>query len=605
MPHQTRRFARWLLAAMIGVFVASDTAWAAGVKQVLVLYSQRRDSQLASIADREISRALENGLKGDLDYYAEYIDQWRFSDSDSEAFRDYLELKYKTQRFDVVVAMNDFALRFGVQNRDRLFPGVPIVFVTRNASTRRVPNSVGLKAELNFARTIGLALELQPDLQQVFLVAGADQTDQAWGRVAREQLRPFETRLTVTELFGLPTAQLESRLAALPAHSIVYYLVAYKDGAGENLDPTKYLERVAAMANVPTYSWVDFAMDHGIVGGSLQDLNAEAAAVAALTLRVLGGEPADSIAMSDVQASTREVDWRQLRRWRISEARVPAGTLIKFRELSVWDRYKVYIVGAVLALLVQSALIAGLLVQRTRRRQAEHDARESQAELRVSYERIRDLGSRLLGAQETERARIARELHDDVSQQMALLEIDLDLLSNQVDGRAEALVDEALDRAHDIGKTVHELSHRLHPSRLTLMGLVPALHGLQHDLSQSDTSISISHENMPPALSSDLTLCVFRVVQEALQNAIKYSRSGQVAVQLSCHAQELVVTIADNGVGFDVNAAWGKGLGLISMRERLEALNGTLTIHSEPGIGTRLEVHIPLSAELDAEGVAV
>src|SRR5262245_7052129 len=177
MLHQTRRLARWLFAVMIGVFVASDTAWAAGAKQVLVLYSQRRDSQIASIADREISRALEHGLKGELDYYAEYIDQWRFADSGSEAFREYLELKYKTQRFDVVIAMNDFALRFAVQNRDALFPGVPLVFVTRNASTNRVPNSVGLRAQLNFAATVGLALELQPDIRQAFLVAGADQTD--------------------------------------------------------------------------------------------------------------------------------------------------------------------------------------------------------------------------------------------------------------------------------------------------------------------------------------------------------------------------------------------------------------------------------------------
>ena len=152
---------------------------------------------------------------------------------------------------------------------------------------------------------------------------------------------------------------------------------------------------------------------------------------------MLRGEPADSIPTSSPSLNVSQVDWRQLRRWGISEARVPAGTLVRFREPSAWDRYRIYILGAVAVLLAQTALIAGLLVQRARRRQAEEQVRGSQAELRTSYERIRDLGARLLNAQETERSRIARELHDDISQQLALLEIDLELLSGAVQADAQ------------------------------------------------------------------------------------------------------------------------------------------------------------------------
>ena len=172
-------------------------------------------------------------------------------------------------------------------------------------------------------------------------------------------------------------------------------------------------------------------MDHGIVGGSLLDRQARWKPSAQLAVRVLRGEPADSIPTSSPKLNVSQVDWRQLRRWGISEARVPAGTLVRFREPSVWDRYRAYILGAAAILLAQTALIAGLLVQRARRRHAEENVRASQAELRASYERIRDLGARLLNAQDTERARIARELHDDVSQQVALLEIDLELLSGR------------------------------------------------------------------------------------------------------------------------------------------------------------------------------
>jgi signal transduction histidine kinase len=152
---------------------------------------------------------------------------------------------------------------------------------------------------------------------------------------------------------------------------------------------------------------------------------------------------------------------------------------------------------------------------------------------------------------------------------------------------------------------VHDLSHRLHPAKLRLIGLVAALHGLQHELPQSDIAVTFTHDTVPSTLPPDLTLCLFRIVQEALQNALKYSRAHRVSVHLSGGPDGLALTIVDDGVGFDVNAAWGKGLGLISMSERLEAIGGTLEIRSKPGTGTRLEVRAPLRVEPDAETIAV
>ena len=121
--------------------------------------------------------------------------------------------------------------------------------------------------------------------------------------------------------------------------------------------------------------------------------------------------------------------------------------------------------------------------------------RGRELELRNSYERIRDLGARLLNAQESERARIARELHDDISQQMALLQIDLELLGGTAQGDAVAMADDAVNRAQDIARSVHELSHRLHPAKLRLIGLVSALQGLQREMSQSGAVITFTHDN--------------------------------------------------------------------------------------------------------------
>ncbi len=568
------------------------------------MYSTRRDAQIAIVGERELPRIFDEGLDRGLDYYSEYMDRARFPDPQYKAaFRDFLRLKYRGHRFDVIIAMQDVALEFVRENRSELFSDTPVVFFASSADTPRMANSTGVAAGLDFTGTLALALTLQPDVQRVFVVSGAEIGDREYASLAREQFRPFEARVTLTYLTGLATKDLEARLSTLPAHSIVYYVLANRDGAGQIVHPLEYLDNLAAAANAPVYCWVDSAMDHGIVGGSLKSQTKEAQAVGQLALRVLLGERADAVPMSSETLNVRQVDWRQLRRWGISEARVPAGVLVRFREPSVWDRYQLYILGATALVLAQSVLIAALLVQRTRKRRAERQVREGQTALRTSYERIRDLGGRLLNAQETERARIARELHDDISQQVALLTIDLELMTGAVQGHVEPLViDEALDRAHGIAKSVHDMSHRLHPARLQLVGLVAAVNGLRHELSKSGIAITVIHDHMPSSLPPDLSLCVFRVVQEALQNAVKYSRAREVTVHLSAGSDVLALTIADDGVGFDVDAAWGKGLGLISMNERLEVMGGTIEIRSGPA-GTRLEIVVPLPAVQDTASV--
>jgi signal transduction histidine kinase len=316
----------------------------------------------------------------------------------------------------------------------------------------------------------------------------------------------------------------------------------------------------------------------------------------------LSGEVVRSI--PTVRSYVNQVDWRQLRQWGIDEGRVPAGTIVRFRDPTTWDRYRAYILGALAVLLMQTALIAGLLIQRARRQRAENELRKSQAALQSSYERIRDLGGRLLKAQETERSRIARELHDDISQQASLLAIDLALIRRRQD-QTNTLTDEALNKAEGIVKSVHDLSHRLHPAKLRLIGLVPALRDLQRELSHADVPITFTDDNVPAILPHDVTLCLFRIVQEGLQNAIKYSQAHRISVRLAGGPRELTLTIEDDGVGFDIDSAWGQGLGLISMGERVEVFGGNFHVRSAPGAGTRIEATVPLHVVEDRDFVAV
>lgn len=600
--------ARWLLAlaaALVELTAPVSILASEGQKQVLVLYSTRRDAQIVTVVDRELPRILAEGLGAPVDQFSEYIDQGRFPDpAYRAAFRDFLRLKYRGQQFDVVVAIKDAAIAFLAENRDELFPGTPLVFSSGSPAAPRPDNSTGIIAEPRLAGTLELAAALQPNVRRVYVVSGAAARDKAYETLARAQLKRFESSFTFTYLSGLKAHDLENRLAALPPNSIVYFLLVYRDSAGENFQPLEYLARVTALANAPVYCWVDSAMGLGVVGGNLLNQKAEAESIARLALRVLKGEPVSSIPLSSPDLHVSQVDWRELRRWGISEARVPNGTLVRFREPSAWDRYRGYMLSGALLLVAQTALIAALLVQRARRRHAEERMRGSDAQVLTTLDRVRDLGGRLLNAQEAERSRIARELHDDIGQQLTVLTIDLELLANGDREEPGRLIEDALHRAHDISASLHDLSHRLHPAKLRLLGLISSLQALQRELAPSDISVVFTHDSIPSKLPPDLTLCLFRVVQEALQNAVKYSHADEISVHLGRGVQGLKLTIVDDGVGFDVQRSWGKGLGLISMRERLDAIGGTLEIQSEPGVGTRLEISVELPVLADAEEAA-
>jgi len=572
-------------------------------KEVLVVYATRRDAQIVTIGDRELPRILAGAIPEGVDYYSEFIDQARFARRDYQtAFFNFLASKYGGRQFDLLIAMGDVPLEFLAGARDKLFTRTPLVYFSDRAdgAVPRYPNATGVIARADLAATVTLAKTLQPDTENVFVIAGAGATTML--DTARRQLRPFESTMSVNYLAALTTADLESRLKTLPARSIVYYLLVDRDGAGEIFHPLDYLRRVTASSNAAVYSWVDSAMDHGIVGGVLKDQVSQTQAVGHLALRVLRGEAADNIPPVTDNLNVAQVDWRQLRRWGISESRVPPGTLVRYREPSILDRYALYILGAAVVVFAQSALIGALLIQSRRRRRAEAEVIRNQDELVQSYERIRDLGARLLMAQESERSRVARDLHDDISQQMALLEMDLEQLAAVVQGTAQDLTHDTLHRAQEIGRSVHDLSHRLHPAKLRLIGLVAALQGLRRELSSQNIEITFTHENVPASIPEELAICLFRIVQEALQNAIKYSRGRLVSVDLRGSAAGLQLTIVDDGVGFDVGKTWRKGLGLISMRERLEAVGGSIKIHSRPGVGTRLEISVPL--RLDPEVAA-
>ena len=222
-------------------------------------------------------------------------------------------------------------------------------------------------------------------------------------------------------------------------------------------------------------------------------------------------------------------------------------------------------------------------------------------ERRLAEEALNSISSRLIEAQELERTRIARELHDDFSQRMALLSIELDLLKKDLPGLSgDALNRMETLRKHTIemGADLQALSHELHSATLDHLGVVLAIRGLcQEFRDKQKWKITFLCKDLSGSVAPEISLCLYRVLQEALHNAAKHSQASEFKVELLGMPAEIRMTVRDDGVGFDVEAIKrGRGLGLISMRERVKLVRGTFSIGSRVNDGTEINVRIPVRA---------
>jgi signal transduction histidine kinase len=595
---RSRRVAALLAACALVALLRPVADAQAPQKSVLALIPLQRGSLMSIDIDNTIRTVLNDGLSGRLDYYAEYMDIARFPESDYEpAVRDFFRRKYAGKTFDVVLATTDAMVDFVNASRDELFPGAAVVFAA--SSPRSGRKTTGIVSAMNVKTSIDIAIQLHPNVRHVFVVSGMSASDRFYQDLARTQFRAFDGRLEFTYSSGLAMPDLLRRVAELPRDTIVYFLSFYDDGHGSKFDELKALDQVAAVANVPTYVWLDTSGRHGSVGGSVLSVERLAGAFANVALRVLNGESPESIPVREIDANVAQFDWRQLRRWGISESRLPAGSLIRFREPSLWDQYKFYAVGATSVLVLQTALIAGLLVQRTRRRRVEASLRESEQRFRVTAEENQNLAGRLINAQEEERTRIARDLHDDVSQQLAGVAIMLSGLKRKI-GKpgAEPEIDRAVttlqDRTSALAQSVRNLSHELHPSVLQHSGLVPTLRRHCADVEEHyHVNVIFSAGDDLESLRPEVALCLFRVAQEALTNAVRHARALTIRIELMTTNDGIEMCVADDGIGFAAGERRGSGLGLRSMDERVRLARGNVRVESLPGHGTKVLIRIP------------
>jgi signal transduction histidine kinase len=303
----------------------------------------------------------------------------------------------------------------------------------------------------------------------------------------------------------------------------------------------------------------------------------------ALTAReILNKRPSD-VAWKLIEMSAPTYDYRELQAWGIDLKRLPPGSVIRFKPPTVWEMYPGWIALIVLIIIVQIALIVSLVLQHKHRRRAELQGIQ--------------LGRRLISAQEDERRLLARELHDDLSQRLARLAIDTAYVAaNPGSAKAIEVLRGLQPELVSISKDVHNMSYRLHPSLLNDLGLVAALQTECERVQRyTDAAIVAQLGDVREKIPADKALCVYRITQEAVNNAIRYADAGIIEITLAQQGRSLVLSVRDDGKGFDPAAEdMRAGLGLLSMRERAQLEGGSWAIESQPGKGTTVTVVLPL-----------
>jgi signal transduction histidine kinase len=579
------------------------TVWAQerAHRTVLAIHWGSADFPPTPLVNASIQSALRSDPDIQVDYFTEYLESDAFAaEAASQALADYIRQKYRGRRIDVVIAIADPALRFVLDHRDELFPGVPIVYSgVAVLADNRGGAPRGLTAVLRgvaYVETLKLALAQHPSTQQVFVVGGS--SDRQVADSVKAELRDFSQRIRLTFLDDTTVPRLIDAVKAIPPRSLILYIF-FPNARPAGYEADEIVRLVASAARVPVYGTNERYVGTGVVGGVLRGTSETGVRVGELARRILHGARADDLPIENARL-VPTFDWRQLRRWDLEESRLPPGSDIRFRTLTAWESYKAYIIGTIVVVAAQLVLIGGLLAQRARRRRAEETVKAREATLRISYERSRLLTGKLINAEEATRAGIARDLHDGVCQDLigvSMAVAGVKRSSGQIqDVQTQRTLSMLLEQTRGVCETLRWLSHDLHPAMLQLLGLAAALKMHCTEVEQrQDVQVQVAADGYFGDIRPDVALCLFRIAQESLRNAVNHGDAKRLTVSLTRSGDHIELVVADDGSGFDVEAVRraSSGLGLVSMEERAHAVGADVQIVSGVRQGTTICVRGP------------
>ncbi|MBR0816682.1 HAMP domain-containing sensor histidine kinase [Bradyrhizobium liaoningense] len=582
------------------------------LKRVLVLHSFGREFRPWSEYARSIKAELERQSPWPLDVQEHTLLMARFNNPGPEApFVEYLHSVYQGALPDIVVSIGAPAARFVQRYRQKLFPGTPMVLtVVEQRLVNRfelTDNDVVVAVRNDFMAAFENILQVMPDTKNVAVVIGASPLEKFWIDEVRRELKPLEGRLALTWYSDLSFEEILKRGATLPPHTALFWGLMSVDAAGIVHEGDFALRRLHAVANAPIFSYQEPFFGGNSVGGPMHSVAETSAKTVGAAIRILGGEKPAGIKYDPIGFAPPKYDWRELQRWGISESRLPPDSEILFREPPVWAQYRWQMLLIAAVILVQAALISGLLHERQRRRGAEVESRQRLAELAhvnrysalgemttsIAHELNQPLGSILTNAETAElMLKGASPDLDEIRQILADIRRD-DQRASEVIRRLRSI----------LKKTPFEIANiELNDTVREAIGLVRAVaEGRRITLTYTPVLADLRVKGDPVQLQQ----VVLNLIINAM-DAISDARKREVSVWTVRVGNEAEVNVVDTGPGmaasdlanvfdpFFTTKPQGMGMGLAIAKTIVEAHHGTISATNQPAGGARFTIRLPL-----------
>ena len=378
-----------LALGLLALVLAPGVAAGAEAKRVLIVHSFGSTAPPFTTHSTAFQTTLtrEMGQRVDMDEVS--LDMARYAQPDMEgAFVEFLRARLTKWKPDLVVPIGSPAGRFVVKYRHRLFPDAPVIYTGMDRRTLPANafehQATFVGESFDIAGLVEDILQLAPDTEHIAVVIGASPLERFWTKAFQEAFAPFATRVRFTWFNDLSFDEMLRRAATMPPRSFILLALLLRDASGVTHNQDEALQQLRAVANAPINGLYQNQLGLGVVGGRLYQAEAEGDESARVAVRVLRGEPVSSFPPRIIGTEPHpRYDWRELQRWRISEARLPPGSVIAFRQPTIWERYRWWIAGAVSIGLLQAGLIVQLGVNLVKRRRVERALRESEERFRT------------------------------------------------------------------------------------------------------------------------------------------------------------------------------------------------------------------------------
>jgi signal transduction histidine kinase len=527
-----------------------------------------------------------------------------------------LRKKYAERKVDLVLALGDVSTELVLENGAMIFGDIPMVLVTSDRKklldNRLRPNMAAFKWGVDFKKTGSLILDLLPQTQNLFVVSGTSQFDQKIKEMAAADLGQLHDRLTIHYLDDFSIEELLLKVARLPENSAILYLTMYHDSEDREFVPREIGANISKKANAPTFGMADTGLGYGIVGGNLFDTVKQGKRCAEISIKILAGEPLTNLEFME-KGNQLMFDARQLKRWSIDEAKLPAGSVVLYREPSLWGDHKREIVGTFLIIVIQALVLIGLLIQHGRRSRAEEESQRLRDEL-AHVSRVQAMGEIA--------ASLAHEINQPLSAVRNYAQAGQRFLNNNPAEPGEVVkalagVVVANRRAEEVVKRIRMALKKesFKQSRLKIEVVMQDVLMFVRSKAE-ERNILLKFEiagGLPPLFGDRVQLQ--QVIINLIINAIEAiedvgDSSGEVIVQARRENSEAVtISVRDSGIGIDeeqmdilfdafyTTKPEGMGMGLSISRTIIEEHCGRLWAARNSGKGSTFSFTVPIYEE--------